>query len=868
MRSSENYTMRFLAIFIFLLFFLTGLFIQISELTAREPNIQWKLTKTEKIIEQNLHDYFQKHQYQEALNYLVAQQNKINNLLFYHRQYLEILFLQEKKQKLLNLATKWITKYKNNPNYLFLRAVFLYRLQHRLSAYDDFVAAYKNNNQTSKIVEFLYYYYITIQYSNLPSTSYELIEQILQIKPDNSYFWVEKTKLQIGAKNFQAAYNSIQTAISLAPNKEYYNYLLELEKIIDPHKYQNTLIYLLKQYPQDINYYKQYFALQKTIATQQIFELDLIKFLADKKDASYLADFYLLLANIQQKLGKKEAIANYKKAISLQASPTTIIILAKILWSAGKKEQAIVYFRELYDKQEQEAWIFYALGTYYKEQNQPYSAEEFILSGLEYHPDNTPLLWLYAQVLQAQGRYQEAIIATKEILKREKNHHFFLSNIGYWYSLLNNYKLAEKFLKQALTIQNNELTRYRIANVYYKQNSEDLALSYLKEEFKNKELLPFVYELKAEIYFTKKHYTASLSNLQKSINFFQKQGKEPTNFIKNLEIKNLLLLENFDLARAKIQSYAKQTKFMQKQQILLKFNNQKTTKDELVNEITNYLQQNEIDNFLLEIFFYLTKGKDYLWDWNAKEAKVYQKILLLQLQDAKSILTKLPESSNKIFLNYFLAQAQGQGQNNSLLGAHASGFWQQYYLGYESFRNAEVAKSIIFTKNAILENENFIWGHVLLGRIYQKQKSYKKAIQSYKKFLTRFPLNLSVLRMLAVSYDLQQQPQQAEKIYLKLIDQYPNEELAFNNLAWLYLTKIKSTKNTEKALKLSKKAVAINANAANLDTLAEAYYQNGNYKKALKLIEKSLVLDTQDLDHFKQQKDKFLKALQTRVLVP
>ena len=866
MRSSESYTMRFLAIFIFLLFFLSSLFIQISELTAREPDIQWKLTKTEKIIEQNLHDYFQKHQYQEALNYLVAQQNKINNLLFYHRQYLEILFLQEKKQKLLNLATQWITKYKNNPNYLFLRAMFLYRLQHRLSAYDDFVAAYKNNNQTSKIVEFLYYYYITIQYSNLPSTSYELIEQILQIKPDNSYFWVEKTKLQIRAKNFQAAYNSIQTAISLAPNKEYYTYLLELEKIIDPHKYQNTLVYLLEQYPQDINYYKQYFALQKTIAAQQIFELDLIKFLADKKDESYLADFYLLLANIQQKLGKKEAIANYKKAISLQASPTTIIILAKILWNAGKKEQAIVYFRELYDKQEQEAWIFYALGTYYKEQNQPYSAEEFILSGLEYHPDNTTLLWLYAQVLQTQGRYQEAIIAAKEILKREKNHHFFLSNIGYWYSLLNNYKLAEKFLKQALAIQNNELTRYRIANVYYRQNNEDLALSYLKEEFKNYELLPFVYELKAEIHFTKKHYTASLSNLQKSINFFQKQGKEPTNFIKNLEIKNLLLLENFDLARAKIQSYAKQTKFMQRQQILLKFNNQKTTKDELVNEITNYLQQNEIDNFLLEIFFYLTQGKDYLWDWNAKEAKVYQKILLLQLQDAKSILTKLPESSNKIFLNYFLAQAQGQ--NNSLLGAHASGFWQQYYLGYESFRNAEVAKSIIFAKNAILENKNFIWSHVLLGRIYQKQKNYKKAIQSYKKFLTRFPLNLSVLRMLAVSYDLQQQPQQAEKIYLKLIDQYPNEELAFNNLAWLYLTKIKSTKNTEKALKLSQKAVAINASSANLDTLAEAYYQNGNYKQALKLIEKSLVLDTQDLDHFKQQKDKFLKALQTRVLVP
>ena len=47
----------------------------------------------------------------------------------------------------------------------------------------------------------------------------------------------------------------------------------------------------------------------------------------------------------------------------------------------------------------------------------------------------------------------------------------------------------------------------------------------------------------------------------------------------------------------------------------------------------------------------------------------------------------------------------------------------------------------------------------------------------------------------------------------------------------------------------------------NLDTLAEAYYQNTEYAKALSIIEKALDRDTKNLDYFKKQKKKFEKAL-------
>ena len=46
-----------------------------------------------------------------------------------------------------------------------------------------------------------------------------------------------------------------------------------------------------------------------------------------------------------------------------------------------------------------------------------------------------------------------------------------------------------------------------------------------------------------------------------------------------------------------------------------------------------------------------------------------------------------------------------------------------------------------------------------------------------------------------------------------------------------------------------------------LDTLAEAYFQNKEYQKAIEFIEQAVALDRNNLDHFKRQRNKFLKKI-------
>ena len=55
--------------------------------------------------------------------------------------------------------------------------------------------------------------------------------------------------------------------------------------------------------------------------------------------------------------------------------------------------------------------------------------------------------------------------------------------------------------------------------------------------------------------------------------------------------------------------------------------------------------------------------------------------------------------------------------------------------------------------------------------------------------------------------------------------------------------------------------MSIHRNSAHLDTLAEAYFQNKEYQKAIEFIEQAVVLDRNNSDHFKKQRNKFLKKV-------
>lgn len=89
----------------------------------------------------------------------------------------------------------------------------------------------------------------------------------------------------------------------------------------------------------------------------------------------------------------------------------------------------------------------------------------------------------------------------------------------------------------------------------------------------------------------------------------------------------------------------------------------------------------------------------------------------------------------------------------------------------------------------------------------------------------------------------------------------PEDPRALNNLAWLYATAEKPRYyNPEKALELARLAASISRAPHILDTLAESYFANGMYRKAVELAEEALAGARENQSYYRKQLKKFKQA--------
>ena len=100
--------------------------------------------------------------------------------------------------------------------------------------------------------------------------------------------------------------------------------------------------------------------------------------------------------------------------------------------------------------------------------------------------------------------------------------------------------------------------------------------------------------------------------------------------------------------------------------------------------------------------------------------------------------------------------------------------------------------------------------------------------------------------------------QQAYESSLKLNPESPH---VLNNLAWLYATaEDPRLRNPARALDLAKAAAGFLEEPHILDTLAECYYVNGQYAKALETAQHALRLARENRTYYQEQVEKFRKA--------
>lgn len=160
-----------------------------------------------------------------------------------------------------------------------------------------------------------------------------------------------------------------------------------------------------------------------------------------------------------------------------------------------------------------------------------------------------------------------------------------------------------------------------------------------------------------------------------------------------------------------------------------------------------------------------------------------------------------------------------------LCAAMATGWFITPRIPTEELTNNFLEKLIILEIKKSPGNANLYYD---LANVHLNKKEYEEAISAYR-----------------------------QAVWLK-----PDFAPALNNLAWLYATcEDERLRDPKEALKLALAAVDLFPRAHVLDTLAEAYYVNGQYRQALLAGKQALQLASENRDYYLRQVLRFQKAL-------
>ncbi len=121
------------------------------------------------------------------------------------------------------------------------------------------------------------------------------------------------------------------------------------------------------------------------------------------------------------------------------------------------------------------------------------------------------------------------------------------------------------------------------------------------------------------------------------------------------------------------------------------------------------------------------------------------------------------------------------------------------------------------------------------------------------------PDNLSTYYNLAIVCQQMGDDRGAIRYYDRIVERHHHQAGAMNNLAWLLVTGVHTDpQELRRALNLARRAVALKPDPEFLDTLAEAYFVNGNRDEAVRVIKEAIAKTTSNRIYYEGQLKKFL----------
>ena len=765
----------------------------------------------------------------------------------------------------LNYITELIKQNPESDVFYFIRGLYQFKKSYNLTAKDDFLKALEINPDNTQAIMQLYRLFLE---EGDYQSSLDHLKRAIQVEPDNAVFHFLAARMFMYFKKVSSAIKSIHKAVEIDPSSIPYMEFaitlhLQLKNIRDAKK---LLLQALEENAGHNWFINQYSAL--LISEKKFDSVD--EFLrVGMADFPKAESYPLNIGYLKIYENELDTAAEYFQK-TLDINPENMDAKSQLYWIYWKQEKyrkAIPILEYLVEKKTNDVTAYIYLARYYNSENRIYTVEDVILQGLEVFPENKNLLYEYAIVLRKRKSFKQAISILEELVDKYPDNAYFNGDLGILYFEIENFALAESYLERSVRMNSKVKTFIQsYIDLLYLTNKKEKLNALAQDDSLDSVLQSRLYYRLALLDNNEYNMLSAMGNINKALTL---QNSHPEYL--TLEAEILANNKDYESALYSIEDSLSKGRVVARLFVKLSLLLATNKDDEALKIIADIELKNNPILFTHLVKKYLKNGDEFLQEFFEDEELIiaFKKIVRsASYIENEQVLNTISEK-HKPYLQIILhTKFDSLPQDISIddLGDIAQlSRSQLYILPYYFYGNYtdeyDFTLKLLdqYEKKYGLEPEmNGIKADVSVGL-----KKYNQAIPYFNKYREFYPDSMWAKSLQAYAYDFIGRSDEAEALLEEVLIAMPNDTLALNNLAWLYvISNNKDPAKLNKAAELSAKAIKLNPASDNLDTRAEVLYQQGKYDEALIMIEKALAVDNRNFDHFKKQRKKILKAIQ------
>ncbi len=548
-----------------------------------------------------------------------------------------------------------------------------------------------------------------------------------------------------------------------------------------------------------------------------------LKFIAEDKQAlMYLAEIELLT-------GFPASAKNILTKLKLNDNGNVRLfsLLGKVNIALGNTSLAEVYFQQVLSMAPNQKRHQIDLIRTYMHQGEYHKAIADINQILKISPVNFTAKLLLIDALSKLGRFEQAKVYSLELVQQNPENSRLLELLGRIEKALNNHQSALQYFNKAMTLDADNifaLVLYVRTAISAEQPIPPLVDKLLQKLTTHPESLLLMLSL-GDLEFDQGNSKASLPWYLKAYDIDKTSYKTIKKLVKNYRVdqepsKATILLESYTAAN---------TDNAEAYKLLAGLYLNNLEKKKAIDALSMAAKKAKNRSFA---YMDLAQAQIKLAQYEQAELSVLKAIGFdAQLIPAKILLTKLYiGKGDKIKALQVIAQVDKQIPQ-AATGLLLTG---QLYLALQEYPQAEdyfeQALKITDSKQAILG----------LYSVAKKKHDYKEIIPRLGRWLDQYPDDFMVNVSLAMSYEGNKQLTRAAEVYKAMLIKQPEHPVLLNNLALVEL----ELGHLSQAMALAEKAFKTNEVDVNyIDTFAWIKSQSGEYRDALDLFRKAIILD-------------------------